>query len=733
MSFKDFFKRTTGLLGTLALLANTTVSFAQDEWPRDDGQQHDGFGRDDGQRHDDDDRDGLSLREKVELLRRKVKYVFVIYHENESFDHYFGTFPGANGLFSAPHGGTPANATPSFVQKYLDTSLNTVTISPFLMPQAVQTMGGQIVPIYPADLISVDHSHQGMSNSLHVDPVTGIAANDRYAMDQEGLTTDASGNIVTKTDVPPTAISLAQKQKGETDVSHIDCDTIPFMWHWAKNFALFDNFRQSIVGPSTPNAIALIAGQSGQTQWALHNTEGASVTYANPAFPNPLGANYGSQVMPATSNAFVPVVNDPGPFPGSNLDTNAIKPPFNFDESPTNPTLNLTFASQPLSFMGKNIKNIIATDQNPGADLADIQEDIKVIAALDPAVNWGWYQQGFNANDAADPYEPPGTPTSPTSTPGPNSGYVLHHNGPQYFGYLADNPQVLNGNLHGAKDFFNAVEGRTLPRDGGVFYLRGGYDNNDGLVPVDPTPAIKNAFLGNDDHPAYSDQQISEAFAAKAINDIANSPYWPESAIIITYDETDGFYDHVSPHRRNTFADGSPLAAGPRIPTILISPYAASGKISHHYSEHGSVIKFVNQLFGLVPLASLPDEKRGRELGEMTLGQKDLGPSDDPDNEVGDLTEAFDYDILRGEKPLIPASRATFPASVVATLPHLATPNYSPNGYTNGACAAIGILPTDFPSLAAYQNGQPIDPYPVDVNPRPTQSPGTPTSGTWTP
>jgi phospholipase C len=729
MSFSKIFKRTTALLGTLAFLSNTTatVSLAQGDWPRDDGRQHDGF------RHDDDDHEGLSLKEKLELLRHRVKYVFVIFHENESFDHYFGTYPGANGLFSAPNGATPANATPSFVQKYLDTSLKTVTISPFLMPQAVQTATGQIVPIYPADEISVDHSHQGMSNSLHVDPVTGVAANDRYAMDQEGLTTDASGNIVTNKGMPPTAVALALKQKAEVDVSHIDCDTIPFMWHWAKNFVLFDNFRQSIVGPSTPNAIALIAGQSGQTQWALHNNEGASVTFANPAFPNPLGANYGSQIMPATSNAFVPVVNDPGPFPGSNLDTNAIKPPFNFDENPANPSLNLTFASQPLSFMGKNIKAIIATDQNPAADLVDIQEDIKVIAALDPAVNWGWYQQGFNANDAPDPFEPPGSPTSPTSTPGPNSGYVLHHNGPQYFGYLADNPQVLNGNLHGAKDFFDAVEGRKLPRDGGVFYLRGGYDNNDGLVPVNPTPAIKNAFLGNDDHPAYSDQQISEAFAAKAINDIANSPYWHESAIIITYDETDGFYDHVSPHRRSTFADGSPLAAGPRIPTILISPYAKAGKISHRYSEHGSVIKFVNQLFGLVPLAELPDEKHGRQLGLMTLGQKDLAPSDDPDNEVGDLTEAFDYKILRGEEEPIPAARATFPQNVVLTLPHLATPNYSPNGYTNGACAKIDILPTDFPSLEAYQKGQPIDPYPVDVNPRPTQSPGTPTSGTWTP
>src|SRR5208337_4080965 len=104
-----------------------------------------------------------------------------------------------------------------------------------------------------------------------------------------------------------------------------------------------------------------------------------------------------------------------------------------------------------------------------------------------------------------------------------------------------------------------------------------------GFVPLDPTPGVRNAFIGNDDHPSYSDQQISEAFAARAISDIANSPYWPQSAIVITYDETDGFYDHVSPAKRSTFGDGSILAAGPRIPTLLISPYAASGLISHQY------------------------------------------------------------------------------------------------------------------------------------------------------
>jgi phospholipase C len=706
--------RTTGItLGLLAMLGNVAPSMAQGG---------------------DDPQERLTTAQKIELLRGKVKFVFVIYHENESFDHYFGTFPGANGLFAAPEGYMPAKKTKSFVQQYLDPSLNLATISPFLMPQAVTTASGDIVPIYPADEISVDHSHQGMANSLHVDPSTGVAANDRYALDQEGLTTDDSGNIVTSKGSAPTAITLAQAQKAQTDIGHIDCDTIPFMWSWAKNFVLFDNFHQSIVGPSTPNAIALIAGQSGQTQWALHNEQGPTVTYANPAFQNVLGASYGSNVMPSTSNAFVPVISDPGPFPGSNLDKNAVKPPYNFDEDPTNPTLNLTFATQPLSFMGSNIQKIIATDPNPAADLLDVQDDIATIASTDPVVNWGWYQQGFNGNDAPDPFEPQGTATpNPNNDPGLNTGYVLHHNGPQYFGYLADNPQVLNNNLHGAKDFFQAVEGRTLPASGGVFYLRGGYDNNDGLVPVDPTLAIQHAFLGNDDHPGYSDQQISEALAAKAISDIANSPYWENSAIIITYDETDGFYDHVSPESRSTFADGSPLAAGPRIPAIVISPYARSGKISHHYSEHGSVIKFINELFGLVPLASLPDEVHGRELGAQTLGQGNLGPSDDPSNNVGDLLEAFDYETLQGKKAPLPTSLAVFAPDEISTLPHLATANYSPNGYTNGACAAIGILPTDFPTFDDYQQGKPVDPYPVDVNPRPTQSPGTPTSGTWTP
>ena len=267
MRARTYRKAAAAALGGVAMaMAASATAFAGD-W--DGSYGHQSGGDDQG-----------SLQAKIELLRQKVKYVFVIFHENESFDHYFGTYPGANGLFEAPQGFTPANRTPSFTQRYLDTSLNVKTISPFLMPQSV-VGAGKVIPVYPADEISVDHSHQGMANGLDVNPATGIAANDRYAMDQEGLTTNASGAIVTSSGAAPTSITLAQKQKAEDDVDHLDCDTIPFMWSWAKNFVLFDNFRQTVVGPSTPNAIAIIAGQSGETQWALHPDEGAAVTYAN--------------------------------------------------------------------------------------------------------------------------------------------------------------------------------------------------------------------------------------------------------------------------------------------------------------------------------------------------------------------------------------------------------------------------------------------------------------------
>jgi phospholipase C len=370
---------------------------------------------------------------------------------------------------------------------------------------------------------------------------------------------------------------------------------------------------------------------------------------------------------------------------------------------------------------------------HPSTDLVDIGQDIVAIATKNPAVSWGWYQQGFgpepfDANSA----KPEVVDTFPSATP--HSSYIVHHNGPQYFGYLGDNP-VEVANMHGLQQFYTDIANQALPANGGVFYVRGGYYNNDGLTSYDPSPAARANFNGNDDHGSYSDSQISESLVADSVNAIANSKYWANSAIIISWDESDGFYDHQPESIRSWGADGLPMSGGARIPTIVISPFSAVHTVSHVYNEHGAIIKFINELFGLTPLSSLPDERKGKRKGaaEFTSPngspQTALAPNDGPG--VGDLMEAFDNDKLLGNTPVLPASTFTIPASTVTTLPH----------FGGAGCSTLGITPTDYPN--GYGTGAESDPPPTYFNPRPTVAPGIPyleqtiisggTTTPWTP
>ncbi len=254
---------------------------------------------------------------------------------------------------------------------------------------------------------------------------------------------------------------------------------------------------------------------------------------------------------------------------------------------------------------------------------------------------------------------------------------------------------------------------RKLPASG-VFYVRGGYGNIDGLPPADPNPHLATVFNGNDDHPGYSDSGISEAFLAKEINAIARSPYWSQSAILIAYDESDGLYDHARPRVRSYDSKGVALNQGPRIPFILISPYGVAHAVSHEPAEHSSVIKLVDELFNLIPLADLPDEEKARKIGLEKYGQKDLGPADDKVEGVGDLLSGFDNLRLLGKRRPLPADYAIIPEPVIESFPHM-------NGQ---GCHALGITPTDF--------GKP-NPIPAYFNPRPDTTPGIPSSGTWVP
>ena len=612
----------------------------------------------------------LTPREKIALLRQKIKYVFVLFQENRSFDFYFGSYPGANNLYSQ----SPAK-TPGFIQPFVDTTGKLTTITPFKIPTSIVDVTGKTIPLYPADTASVNHGHVPIDTKLDFD-ANMVARNDRYSLVEEGVTLDATGK-------PTSVPSLEREQFGELVMGHVDCDTVPFLWNYADRFTLFDNFFDTVIGPSTPNAIAMIAGQSGETQWVEHPE---------------LGANY------TTTGNVLPVTADPQPFWGSALDvftpTNQKQPTESGGNPSTNPASNLTFASLPLSFMGKDIYNTTSADLDPAFDLADVQNDIATIAGdKNKPVNWAWYEEGYD-------HEP-----TDGSSAASHSSYIAHHDAPQYFGYVANNPVETKAHMKGLGDFFGTVTARSLPSSG-VFYVRGGYGNLDHLVPQDPDAATQADYQGDDDHPGYSDAQISEALLADEINIIAQSPYWAESAIIITYDETDGLYDHTQPKIRSYDALGHPLDQGPRIPTIVISPYGVVHAISHERTEHSSVIKFIDELFNLTPLADLPDEAAARKLGVTELGQSDLGPADAKVPGVGDLTSAFDNARLMGRTPPLPAEYAKIPRALVTSLPHF---------YGEG-CRILQITPAD---------AQIPNPVPADFNPRPDINPGNPAAGGW--
>jgi len=614
----------------------------------------------------------ISQDEKLRLIHDKIKYVFVLFQENRSFDFYFAGYPGADGLYAGPDGSKGNIDPPGFTQLLVNTDGSLGIITPFRIPATIVDAKGKTVPLYPADIASVNHSHSAIARKIALDS-NGVAQNSEYALSEEGVTM-VKGE-------PSKAPTLERKQFGELVMAHVDCDTAPFLWRYADRFTLFDHFMDTIIGPSTPNAIAMISGQGGETQWMLHPEQAAT----------------GGQ----GKDAVVPMVDDPAPYWGSSLDTaNKLHQP---QAVPPGKSIskNLTFASLPLSFMGSAIKDTTAADYEPDFDLPDVQNDIEKIAGHGvDAVNWGWYQQGYDheINDA--------------SWKASHEGYVAHHNAPQYFGYVANNPQAST-HLHGLSEFFDAIAKKQLP-ESGVFYLRGGYGNIRGWKPQDPNYKLAEVFSGNDDHPGYSDTQISEGLLAEEVNAIAASPYWSQSAIIITYDESDGLYDHAQPRVRSHDANGLPLEQGPRIPAIVISPYSVTHGVSHVPSEHSSIIKFVDEVFNLIPLADLPDEMRARQIGFDKFGQANLGPADDNVEGVGDMSSAFDTLRLQGKRPALSAEYATIPEAEITRFPH-----------ENGeGCKRLEITPTDW----ALPN-----PIPADFNPRPDTTPGIPAAGGWTP
>ena len=511
-------------------------------------------------------------------LRSKIKHVFIIYQENHSFDNYFGTFPGADNLATA-------EAQAHGFRQYDPIGRTWVTPFRIADPDTESPAQGRVV-IY--------------------DKMNG-GAMDRFVATQESLSQK-------KFD------SAGARDVGLMTMAHYDCDTIPFLWKYARTFALYDHIFSAFAGPSTPSAVSLIAGQAGQTQRA-RNPSQATDARGNESGPG------------------VPIMNDLDPAYGP------------YSEADKGHQIPQRYATLMLALAGSDAAH--ALNETSG-----VARDLGAVAASGRApIPWGWYQEGYVSPTIALP------------------GYETHHNAPQYFGYLRQN-DVFWKNVHDARSMLNRLRDGTLPGSG-IFYIKGASQNNFGWKPANPDPYVQTNYKGDDDHPGPgdTDAQIGEAFVATFVNAIARSKYWSDSAIVITWDDPGGYYDHVPPPHFETCPDERPCGDGPRLPFILISPYARAGAIVHDAGDQTSILKFAETLFALPSLASLPDEQP-----YMPEGPRDSNPA------VTDLLAGFDPARLSGEMPPIAAAQAEIPDEVVNTVP--AAMN----------CATLGVAPVALPN-----------------------------------
>lgn len=177
----------------------------------------------------------------------------------------------------------------------------------------------------------------------------------------------------------------------------------------------------------------------------------------------------------------------------------------------------------------------------------------------DKGVSWGWYAQGWTAALSGNP--PP--------------KFIFHHQAPSYFKQFAPGTKAREEHLFDLDKFYQLLDKGTVPA---VSFIRctDTYSQHPG----------ENAF--------YPGQE----WCADLIERIQKSPIWKDCAIIIVYDENGGRWDHVTPPVVDQFGPGT------RVPAIIISPFAKKGYVDHTCYETVSILKFIEDRWGLAPLST---------------------------------------------------------------------------------------------------------------------------------
>jgi phospholipase C len=444
-----------------------------------------------------------------------IKHVVVLFDENVSYDHYFGTYPSATNAAGTPF--HPAPGTPK--NNNLVTS-GLLTRNPNAYPPS---------PLSPAQALTCDQNHN-------------------YGPEQKAFDGGRMDAFV-----PNVSVDTCTGEYGAPGLTmkYYDGNTVTGLWNYAQNYAMSDASFDTVFGPSTPGALNLISGQTHGVS-AVDPKTGRPVTDAYTSVsPNPQGVGT--------------VINDPDPAYDDCSDKNH------------------TATNALASMSGQNIGDLLNSS----------------------GVTWGWFQGGFAPTTA---YAGAGTyaacGATHTNIGGASSvDYSPHHSPFEYYASTS-NPHHLPP---------SSVQRVGYPDQANHNYDLSYFTR---ALTAGSLPAVSflKAAEYQDGHAGYSDPLDEQNFLVSEINAIQKSKYWHDTAIVIAYDDSDGWYDHAAPKILNGSADAANDAAictnavakvgvtagyadrcgpGPRLPMLVISPFAKTNYIDHTPVEQASITRFI--------------------------------------------------------------------------------------------------------------------------------------------
>jgi len=534
-----------------------------------------------------------------------IKHLVIIFQENVSFDHYFGTYPkAANTSGQRFHA---ADGTPR-VNNLADTpgaggTGTLLTNNPNKDSGGNQVNPRRLDPANIADVLTCDQDHdygdeQKAFNGGQMDKFVTTVGN--------GSGHSAVGQACNPTDV----------------MNYYDGNTVTGFWNYAQRFAMSDNSFNTMFGPSSPGALNLISGNTGTVGKTINGADTNGDTVSN----GQGGLSLVSDAQPYYDDCSV---RDAASLTGQNIgdELNAAGLSWGWFQGGFRPTTTFAAATggtQPTStFIPDQFKGKFAT--KPASDQGLCNAVSPIGAGIGgTGTNWGW-----------------------------KDDYIPHHEPFQYYASTA-NPHHL------APASLNAIGTDTQTFAGGVPQFDKAnhqYDMSDfnalvgaiahGFVSPDHLPAV--SFLKapgfQDGHAGYSDPLDEQQFIVNEINALQHTPDWSSTAVVIAYDDSDGWYDHVFSGIHNTsqsvqdFLTGTgqcgdttahpPLAGllgrcgyGPRLPLLVISPWAKSNFVAHNITDQSSIIRFVEDNWGLPGISGSFDAIAGSLMPMFDFGQQ---------------------------------------------------------------------------------------------------------------